>query len=344
MKTLNFTKNFIFLNITIILFIFLFNHSVGIAQINDEAIYKNEERRKILLKETAKIEGINFDKRISNLRKIIELNPSPDNKITQIAYEMLIVDCIGKAGLIRNKDERSEYLLSIQEDFQKLYNYFYPDKFQYSLKGKNSFQILMRYYLWRDNPQKAIEIFHEFLESGIPIDESINIFTLAIRSNLQKDDTYEVDYLINQISQFLENNIDYREDQLMILSYIENYRNITDYYYTQNDHANALIFAEIYHKVGMGFIEKTGFVKGNKTFRLNFTRTLIKFAKEYNFLHQEAIENLELEIINDDGWPPIRYEDGHDCHLRTCHSHWLCHYSGAKSTTRISCRVSKNTV
>jgi len=281
---------------------------LGQVRSGEKEVAQNDQMRLNMLNEVLQMNVLNFPEKIEKLKEIIILEPDPENQLTQRASELLVEQYIRQAEIMPDQEKRQEYLTQIRVHFLSLTRPYYPDRFNYTLKGNYAYQVMMQFYLWQNDFGQVLRIFQDFLDSGLSVDNGVNvtlnIFTLAVSSNLKQNDLDSVDFLIHEIYKYLDEN-SYTTEPDKMLSYLWNYRDIVMELSAHKDAANALIFAEIFYKLGRGFLAEIEPAVEAKTFKMNFLNTMRLFSKDYGFLEEETLEILEVEIEQSTGWPPI---------------------------------------
>ncbi len=129
-----------------------------------EKLRKNPNDRTTLLKITKKMGMGDLKKVIEYLNKVIALNPNFSDKLTKEAYE-------GLGSYVRHnypyngtKSEKEAYVKKYTPTYEKIMKAYYPDKFEYNLKGNNGISTVLEWYNMTGDLKKSAYYFNDFLK------------------------------------------------------------------------------------------------------------------------------------------------------------------------------------
>jgi len=129
-----------------------------------EKLKQNPNDREILLKITKKMGMGDLNKVIEYLNKVIVLNPNFNDKLTKEAYEGLGSYVCRNYPYNGTKSEMEAYAKKYTPTYEKIIKAYYPDKFEYNLKGNYGMSIILEWYNMAGDFKKSAYYFNDFLK------------------------------------------------------------------------------------------------------------------------------------------------------------------------------------
>lgn len=159
-----------------------------------QKLKKEPDNRALILKVVKKLRGENIEKRITLLRKVIKLNPDLNDPLTQESYERIATYINYTMHMMQEADAKIKYAKEHNEEFMKVINAYYPDKFKFSLKGISGLDEIIGWHNTLKKYDKTLYYFENLLKKRkgkINIEEDIRLFpnvtTALLHSNRKKE-------------------------------------------------------------------------------------------------------------------------------------------------------------
>ncbi|MCK5222755.1 MAG: thioredoxin family protein, partial [Candidatus Aminicenantes bacterium] len=125
---------------------------------------KDPNDRETLLNISKKMGRGEVKKQIEYLKKLIILNPDFNDKLTKEAYEALSVSIHNNYPYSGTPEEKEAYRKENDPIYDKIVKAYYPDKFEYSLKGNSGISAILEWYIKTGNYKKSEYYFKEFIK------------------------------------------------------------------------------------------------------------------------------------------------------------------------------------
>ena len=125
---------------------------------------KNPNDRETLVNITEKMGWGELKKKIEYLKKVIALKPDFNDKLTKKAYEALALFIHNGFPYGENPEEKESYRKENDPIYEKILKSYYPDKFEYSLKGNSGISAILEWYIKTGNYKKSEYYFKEFIK------------------------------------------------------------------------------------------------------------------------------------------------------------------------------------
>jgi len=129
-----------------------------------KTLEKNPNDRETLLNITKKMGRGEVKKQIEYLKKVIVLNSDFNDKLTKEAYEALTISIHNDYPYSGKSEEKEAYRKENDPIYDKIIEAYYPDKFEYSLKGNSGISTILEWYIEKKNYEKSEYYFKDFMK------------------------------------------------------------------------------------------------------------------------------------------------------------------------------------
>ncbi|MEN8152592.1 MAG: thioredoxin family protein [Acidobacteriota bacterium] len=129
-----------------------------------QKLKKDPDNRKLLMDITGKMGWGETKKKIEYLKRVIKLNPDYKNKLSKKAYEDLAYNMFIGYPYKGKPEEKENYKKNNDPFYEEIIKAYYPDKFEYSLKGDRGISLIMDWYGRTENSKMSVYYFEDFLK------------------------------------------------------------------------------------------------------------------------------------------------------------------------------------
>ncbi len=177
---------------------------------------KNPNDRETLLIITKKMGRGEVKKQIEYLKKIIVLNPDFNDKLTKEAYEALALFIHNGYPYGEKPEKKESYRKENNPIYEKILESYYPDKFEYSLKGNSGISTIIEWYIKTGNYEKSEYYFKDFIKRrGELLDplKDMKVISGGISSYMYSGDLKSGEIWIDYSIEALKNNPELKESR-----------------------------------------------------------------------------------------------------------------------------------
>lgn len=172
-----------------------------------QKLEKEPNNRALILKVEKKLRSESIEKRLTLLRKVVKMNPDFNDPLTQEANEKIATLFCYTMYLRWEADAKENYATQHNEEFMKIINAYYPDKFKFSLKGISGLDNIINWHNTLKKFDKTLFYFENLLKKRtgkINIEEDIRLFPYVIKALLHSNREKEADEWLARLKELIK--------------------------------------------------------------------------------------------------------------------------------------------